>query len=257
MTIGHEQFGNGPHRVIALPDWMSTHRGYSALRPYLNPALCTWAFADNRGYGLSRGLTSDFTASSAARDVIALADSLGWDTFHLLGHSMSGMIAQRVSVDFPKRLRSLVLVTPVTAEGMPLDDEGRALFEGALDDDSAWKRVAGAVTSQRLSETFYETKLSEHRAAVDRDAFARFLSMWSGTNFASEMKGLKTPTLVVAGAYDFPAFSKLAYEASVGTWYENVSFEELHCGHYPMVETPPHFARVVEDFVATHQGQAQ
>ena len=77
--------------------------------------------------------------------------------------------------------------------------------------------------------------------------------MWTTTDFSAQMKALKTPTLVIAGAHDFPEFSAENYQKSIGTWYEDVRIELFeNAGHYPMSETPPYFARVVEDFLGAH-----
>ena len=44
-----------------------------------------------------------------ARDALALADHLELDTFHLLGVSMGGAIAQEIAVQAPERVRTLTL----------------------------------------------------------------------------------------------------------------------------------------------------
>lgn len=253
MTIGYETYGSGTDWVIVLHDWMSTHHSYDDVKQYLNDDRFTYVFADHRGYGLSRDIAGEYSASQAAQDIIELADALGCNAFHCIGHSMSGMIGQRLSLDFPQRLKSLILVTPVTAAGMELDEQGAGLFEGAVTDDSLWKTVGCAVTGERLGAKFYDLKLKQHRAEVDPVAFAGFLKMWSKTNFSGEMNNLQTPTLVIAGEHDFPAFSKENYESSIGTWYNDVRIEVLaNSGHYPMSETPPYFARVVEDHLSAH-----
>ncbi|MCH9647483.1 MAG: alpha/beta hydrolase [Deltaproteobacteria bacterium] len=257
MTIQCEICGNGPEKVIALHDWMSTHRSFEDVQPYLSQDRFTYAFADLRGYGKSRDLQGKYSVQEAVGDVVDLAAFLGWEKFHVLGHSMSGMVAQRLSLVIPDRLESQVLVTPVTASGVPLDEEGRKLFEGAVNDDELWEAVARAVTGDRLGAGFYQRKLEQHRAAVDPEAFGCYLEMWTETNFSAEMKGLKTPTLVIAGAHDFPTFSKEGYEQSIGQWYLDSRIDLFaNAGHYPMSETPPYFAQTVEAFFQASSGRA-
>jgi pimeloyl-ACP methyl ester carboxylesterase len=64
-----------------------------------------------------------------AGDAFRLADRLGWARFHVVGHSMTGMAVQRMAVDDwtsgAKRLKSVVAITPVTADGYPADNATR------------------------------------------------------------------------------------------------------------------------------------
>lgn len=72
-----------------------------------------WVVApDLRGHGESHHPTdeSDYSLEIFASDAFGLADALGWDAFHLMGHSMGGMVAQVMVLDRPSRVSSLVLM---------------------------------------------------------------------------------------------------------------------------------------------------
>ncbi|MCZ6861749.1 MAG: alpha/beta hydrolase [Alphaproteobacteria bacterium] len=139
----------------------------------------TYAFMDHRGYGLSRETTGEYTAKEAAEDAAALADALGWDQFHVIGHSMSGMVAQRLTLDARERVKSILAVCPGPATGVPLDTDGEALFKGAVTEDEKWKMASHMVTGSRLSENWHNMELGYFRSKIDTDACLGFLRMWT------------------------------------------------------------------------------
>lgn len=252
MELQFETVGHGPLRVIAIHDWMSTIRSYDDARPYLDESSFTYAFVDMRGYGCNRKVTGRNDVQEAASDVLNVADRLRWQAFNLIGHSMSGMIAQRVCVQAPARVKSLVAVTPVTASGMPLNGEALSLFRGAANEDDKWLAVAGMVTSGRLPRRAYQAKLRQFRDSVDREAFTRFLDMWTRTDFSAEMKDLSMPALAILGRHDIPAFGEAVIAQTLGRWFSGLKLEIIEgSGHYPMTETPPYFVKQVEDFMAS------
>ncbi len=250
MALEFELSGHGPRKVIVLHNWMSTLRSFDPIRPYLDEAGFSYAFVDHRGYGLNRNVDGLNTAAEAARDVVQVADALGWPRFNLVGHSMSGMVAQRVAVDAGARLQSLLAITPVPASGVALDAAGTALFSATATDDASWREVARMITSGRLPAAFYDAALAHFRRSVSTAAYLRFLDMWTGTDFSSEMKGLAMPALAVVGGQDFPAFREDAMQKTLGRWFRHLQIEVIDSsGHHPMAETPPYFVAVIERFM--------
>jgi pimeloyl-ACP methyl ester carboxylesterase len=65
---------------------------------------------DNRGIGKSLPCTGQITIEAMAQDARALMDAAGWESAHVVGHSMGGVIAQQLALDCPKRVRSLSLL---------------------------------------------------------------------------------------------------------------------------------------------------
>jgi aminoacrylate hydrolase len=65
---------------------------------------------DNRGIGASRGHTDGLTVDVMARDALAVLDALGLHRAHVVGHSLGGVIAQRVALLRPERVLSLSLL---------------------------------------------------------------------------------------------------------------------------------------------------
>jgi 3-oxoadipate enol-lactonase len=64
---------------------------------------------DNRDVGQSSMAEPGYETADMARDALALADELELDSFHLLGVSMGGAIAQEIAIQAPERVRTLTL----------------------------------------------------------------------------------------------------------------------------------------------------
>jgi len=57
-----------------------------------------------------------YKLSDMAQDTIALMDTLGIRSAHLVGASMGGMIAQEIAITFPERVRSLTSIMSTTGD---------------------------------------------------------------------------------------------------------------------------------------------
>ena len=70
---------------------------------------------DNRGIGGSvasspKNTKIPLTVAQMADDVVNLMDSAGWQSAHMVGHSMGGLVALEASLQWPARVRSLSLL---------------------------------------------------------------------------------------------------------------------------------------------------
>ncbi len=76
---------------------------------------------DHRGHSDSTntGDAATYTFEQLVDDAVAAADALGLERFHLLGHSMGGIVAQQFVLAHPERVESLILMDTL-AESVPL-----------------------------------------------------------------------------------------------------------------------------------------
>jgi pimeloyl-ACP methyl ester carboxylesterase len=254
MTIGHELKGSGPEGVIVLHGWFGDHTAFAPMFPYLDSDTFTYAFLDYRGYGASRDMDGEHTMSEIASDAIELADHLGWKRFHVVGHSMGGMAMQRTAIDANGRVKCGVAITPVPASGVPLDEDGQALFGGAPDNDENRRAIIDFTTGGRNSGIWLDYKVARSRETTTRDAFADYLVAWTQTNFMEEVKGLELPVLVLYGEFD-QALTKDAMEQTYMAWLPNAELKMIgNAGHYPMDEAPVNLATSMEAFMRDHSG---
>ncbi|MEA2386628.1 MAG: 3-oxoadipate enol-lactonase [Thermoleophilaceae bacterium] len=109
---------------------------------------------DNRDVGQSKQADGPYEVADMARDALALADHLELESFHLLGMSMGGAIAQEMALLAPDRLRTLTLVVTFGGSGNWGVERARLWSEirGLIDRDTHldWLLLFG------MSEEFYD-----------------------------------------------------------------------------------------------------
>jgi pimeloyl-ACP methyl ester carboxylesterase len=107
-TLHYSQDGQGPP-VLLVQGVGVIGNGWRPQIDALSSRFTLVAF-DNRGFGKSTIRDGTLTIESMAADAIALMDSLGFDRFHVAGHSMGGVIAQAIALAAPARVRSLAFL---------------------------------------------------------------------------------------------------------------------------------------------------
>jgi pimeloyl-ACP methyl ester carboxylesterase len=251
VTVASPQLtvGSGDHHVIALHGWFGSARGWGPLPDYLDKSTFSYVFPDLRGYGARQDVPGDFTMQEAAADALALADEFGWDRFSLVGHSMSGQAIQHVLLAAPDRVRRLVAVNPVPATGVPLDDDGWALFSGAAGARQNRAAIINMSTGGRRSPAFIDDIVQHSMDNSSQQAFGSYLESWARHDFSGRVRGNPALVKVIVGEHD-PAPSA---EVMKQTWLALYPNAELHvlpnAGHYPMMETPAALATVMEEFL--------
>ena len=72
---------------------------------------------DNRDVGRSSYVDAPYEVTDMAGDALALADALGLDSFHLVGMSLGGAIAQEMALSAPERVLTLTLIVSYAGTG--------------------------------------------------------------------------------------------------------------------------------------------
>lgn len=262
--LGHTVYGHGSENVLLLHHWLGDAASYAPLTPFLNPDLYTYAFADLRGYGMSRHLSGAYTVDEVAADAFRLADSLGWAQFHVIGHSMSGMVVQRMMVDDwisgAKRLKSAIAITPVSADGYPADEGTKKFLWDLIHQRELSEQGFFMLTGQRLLPAWGRVKTNQHFQTSTEEAVKGYYRMWLETDFSEEVRRARvgTPLLVVGGRQDLPGFQEEHLNETVGTWFPNAEITFItDSGHFPMDETPVYLASLIEHFLNTHRSLGQ
>src|SRR5919108_6336116 len=115
QTIYYEDQGEGEPLLLVPGLAMDTLAWALQVQPF--SARHRTILFDNRDVGQSSMAQGTYDIADMAQDALALADALELDTFHLLGVSMGGAIAQEMVLAAPERMRTLTLAVTYTYAG--------------------------------------------------------------------------------------------------------------------------------------------
>ena len=109
IDLYYEDHGDARKEPVLLIMGFTGNAGaWAAQIPALAERYRVIAF-DNRGAGRSSRPDGPYSMQGMAADAAALLDHLAIASAHIVGASMGGMIAQEFALQYPERVRSLVL----------------------------------------------------------------------------------------------------------------------------------------------------
>jgi 3-oxoadipate enol-lactonase len=174
-------------------------------RPILNRRYRTIAF-DNRGVGQSDTPAGPYSMVQMAADASAVMKAANVNTAHILGVSMGGMIAQEFALQYPQKVRSLML--GCTTAGGPDAVQPAAEVIGVL----MSRGVDPEAFAAAINPFIYDARTP--RARMDEDLAARrkwfptpegyFAQLQAiiGWEAYSRISQIQAPTLVMHGEHD-------------------------------------------------------
>ena len=231
IELAYETFGDSSNQPLLLVMGLATQmlawhddfcadlveRGFHVIR------------FDNRDIGLSTHLSdapppdlmaafagdtssASYALEDMADDAIGLLDALNIDSAHVVGASMGGMIAQKVAIRHPQRVRSLTSIMSTTSPdvGGPTDEAMALMFvPPATNRDEAVER---AVSTYRvigspgypLDETWLRgiAGTSYDRAYDPMGVARQLLAVQASGDRAPALADVTVPTVVIHGEAD-------------------------------------------------------
>lgn len=117
----------GAPKVLCLHGWLDNAASFVPLSPYLKDFdLLALDFAGH-GFSSHRPETSRYYLTENLYDVDAALDVLGWESCHIIGHSMGGGVASGFAAALPERVNRLVLLDAVGILAQPVDQTAKQL----------------------------------------------------------------------------------------------------------------------------------
>lgn len=209
---------------------------------------------DHRAVGQTRDRGAPFTTADLAGDVVGLLDALKIEAAHVVGLSLGGAVAQALAIDFPERVRRLVLVATFARR----DPLGDFLLRAWID----LHRLVGPVeffrqalpwlaTGRTLADPTRVANLLDYAARHPQPSadFARQAEAAVGHDRLADLARITAPTLVIRGDQDLlsPAWrSHEIAEAIPGARLMTLP----DAGHSVNLEQQTAFNQTVRDFLS-------
>jgi pimeloyl-ACP methyl ester carboxylesterase len=163
---------------------------------------------DNRGVGRSDPPHGHYSIVTMASDAAAVMDAAGVESAHVLGFSMGGFIAQEFALNYPERVRKLILASTACGGREVVWAAPEVLTALAAKDvktreEGFWSTAPynyEAATPRALMEEDLEVTLRHPLKRESYQAQLQAIMTWEGSY--SRLKNLDVPTLVLHGDRD-------------------------------------------------------
>src|SRR5436190_10594949 len=219
-------------------------------------------FFDNRDVGQSSLANRDYSTAEMAEDVLALADHLGLDRFHLLGVSLGGMVSQHVALRAPERVRTLTLA--VTHGGVQKAGRLRGHLLGSYARNLPVEDSVDNLLYLCYTEAFFENEemyefvrnaLLDNPYPQPAEAIARQAAAGAHHDVRDRLHELRMPVHVIGAERDLmiPVWKQRELASLIPV--SKLTIIEAQ-GHGVMWEAADRFNSVVTEFLASTPAEA-
>ena len=215
---------------------------------------------DMLGFGYSgKPRNGEYTIAGQASLLIGLLDRLNIKRATLVGSSYGGAVATTCALDYPQRVKKLVLIGTVS-NNRPLTYKLMRVFSSPVFGDVVSPLLIGSrrLLRRRMKRVYdrHEWVLDERRvearhlplrASGTQRAIIRTVRGWDAERISRDAHLIRQPTLLIWGENDqeIPlADGERLHEQIPGS--RLIVFR--NCGHIPHEEYPEAFTNVVADF---------
>lgn len=208
MDLHWESTGEGEPILLIMGLGMNA-TGWWRTVPVLAERFRVIAF-DNRGVGRSARPPGPYSVAQLADDAVTVLDRAGERTAHVYGISLGGMIAQRVALRYPDRVRSLVLGATTTGgdHAVPASQDVQdflRLRERMPAETAVWASVPinyAPRTRREHGDRIAEDVAQRLRFPIEREPYAAQLAAALAHDTYDRLPEIDVPTLVVHGDED-------------------------------------------------------
>ena len=162
---------------------------------------------DVRGHGETAKPRGRYSVRQFAEDAAALIEHLEPGPVHVLGISMGGMIALQLAVDFPRLVRSLIIVNSGPEMILRTWKQRIAIYQRFVIVRLMGMRKMGQVLADVLlpkpEHAAERATFVERWARNDPGAYLRALRALIGWSVSDRLPSISCPTLIVSADQDY------------------------------------------------------
>jgi 3-oxoadipate enol-lactonase len=186
--------------------------------------------------------------------LLDMADEIaGWVTepVHVLGLSMGGMVAQHLALEYPDRVRSLVLACTTARTPTQILLERAAAWEVQSGEELVATTLERWFTAEFLARSPEPAPLAYARACLTEIDHAAFAEVWRAIaehDVLGRLGEIDVPTTCVAGSHDVS--TPPAELVALADGLPDARLVEMDAPHMAPLEQPERFREIVLDHLA-------
>ncbi|HET7738995.1 MAG TPA: alpha/beta hydrolase [Tepidiformaceae bacterium] len=237
--------------VVGEGEPLLLHHGYTASRVNWMPiaerlkSRYQVILMECRGTGESEHTADGYTLEQYAADVIGVADHLGLEQFTYAGHSMGGGIGYVLALTYPERLKRLVLMAAIPADGIPAELPIVPQPSAADHDTLLARYQAQRFRPEVETDDWFEDRI-RHVTTVSNGHHQDGARAMRTLKAGSRLGEITMPTLILAGSADILLAANLAD-------FQRLPNAILHvfsrAGHEVAIHEPDGVAEAIDGFM--------
>lgn len=217
--------------------------------PYLLPYFRVLQY-DTRGHGGSEKTPEPYTIALLGQDVIDLLDQLNISEAYFCGLSMGGLIGQWLGLNYPNRIKKLI----VCNTGAKIGNDER--WNGRIETLKA--HGMQAIVEDTMERWFTEDfrvknpqRVAETHAMFLRsnvEGYCNCCAAIRDADFREELQKVSVETLVITGDED--PVTNVEQAEFIANEIPDSHLRILHARHLSATELPKEFAETIIEFIA-------
>jgi pimeloyl-ACP methyl ester carboxylesterase len=245
LKVNYKIAGQGP-AILVLHGWGGSSGSWSEVQKILAARGYTVVCPDFPGFGKSIFPKRPWGIDDYSRLVLNFSKKLGLEEFFLLGHSFGGRVAIRFAIQYPEKLKSLILCNSAGIKPK-LGLKAKLIYWIA--------KIGNAIFTPRHIARFKDTARNIFYSFLHKKDYVKAKGVMKETikmaladDLLPDLEKIKMRTLIVWGGKD-----KMVPPKYAETMKKNIKNSRLEIfpkvGHSPHLEAPEKLSELILKFL--------